>query len=105
MPVHPQDLPAAGSIESTLRQCATLGMCADADFATSQAATLAAIAARNANIVNGQRADQYALYQSLIAAVKLGFNILGSSVMTGASLATIYAAVDQNWQPGFSAAI
>ena len=98
---HVSDYAQLGSIESTLRQSATLSLCADADFLTDQATTLAAIATRNANILAGTRADLIDLYYALVAAVKLGFNLLGSTIMI-TDLATIYAAIDGNWAPGFA---
>lgn len=98
--IHVQDYVTAGSIESTLRQSATFGLIADADLATSQAVVLANIATRNATL----RSEYLPLYHDLIATIKIAFNLLGSTVMTGASLATVYAAVDQNWQPGFAVA-
>lgn len=101
---HVQDLVALGSVESSLRQAATLSLCADADFATDQATTLANIATRNALILAGQRPDLIAQYHALVQAVKLGFNLLGSTTMI-TDLATIYAAIDQNWQPGFAVAV
>ena len=97
---HVQDIVTAGSIESSLREAATLGLCADADFATDQATTLANIASRNAAILAGANPQLLGPYYRLVEAVKLGFNILGSTTMI-ADLATIYAAVDQTWQPGF----
>lgn len=97
---HVQDLSALGSIESSLRQAATLGIVADADFLTGQTETLAAIAARNVNL----RPDLLAQYHAAIAAVKLGFNLLGTTIMI-TDLATIYAAVDGNYQPGFAVAV
>lgn len=97
---HVQDLSALGSIESSLRQAATLGIVADADFATDQATTLANVATRNINL----RPDLQAQYQAAIAAIKLGFNLLGATVMI-TDLATIYAAIDQTWQPGFAVAV
>lgn len=101
---HVSDTVLQGSVESALREAATLGLCADADFATDQTTTLANIATRNANIVAGQRPDLYPAYQRLVAAVKVGFNTLGSTIMI-TDLATIYAAVDQTWQPGFAPAL
>ena len=98
---HVADYPALGSIESTLRQSATLSLCADADFATDQATTLANIATRNANILAGMNPGLYDLYVALVAAVKLGFNLLGATTMI-TDLATIYAAIDGTWAPGFA---
>ena len=98
MSIPVQDLPTAGSIESSLRQAATSGMVADADFATNEATTLANVATRNAIL----RPEQIPLYYSTRAAISLGFKLLGATLMTGGSLAAIYAAVDGNWQPGFA---
>ena len=97
---HVQDLSALGSIESSLRQAATLGIVADADFATDQATTLANVATRNVNL----RPDLLAQKEAAIAAIKLGFNLLGATIMI-TDLATIYAAVDGNYQPGFAVAV
>jgi hypothetical protein len=99
--IHVQDTVTAGSIESSLREAATASMVADADFATDQATILANIATRNAKIVSGQRPDLYGEYLRLVATIKLAWNLLGSATMTAGSLATIYAAIDQTWQPGF----
>ncbi len=101
---HVQDVVQLGSIESSLREAATLSLCADADFATDQATTLAAIATRNANILAGQSPTLLPKYLGLVEAVKLGFNLLGSTTMI-TDLATIYAAIDQTWQPGFGVAV
>jgi len=108
---HVMDLPALGSIESSLRQAAAFSpaLVADADFATDQATTLANIATRNATIVNGGRPDLYSQYRAVRRAVELGFNLLGSTVMTGGSLATIYTAAEANnsatWKIGFAVAL
>ena len=101
---HVSDFANLGSVESSLREAATAGLVADADFATDQATTLANIATRNANILAGQRPDLYGPYQRLVAAVKLGFNLLGSTTMI-TDLATIYAAIDQTWAPGFGVSV
>jgi hypothetical protein len=102
---HVSDYVHQGSVESSLREAETFGIVADADFATDQATTLANIATRNAKLLAGQRADQLSRYYAAVQAVKLGFNLLGTSVMTGGSLATIYAAVDQTWARGFGVAV
>lgn len=108
---HVMDLPALGSIESSLRQAAgwSTPMVADADFATDQATTLAAIATRNAAIVNGLRPDLYSQYRAVRRAVELGFNLLGNTIMTGGSLSSIYTACEANnsttWKPGFGVAL
>lgn len=95
---HVRDYATAGSIESTLRQCAAASLILDADLATDQATVLANLATRNANL----RPDLRSLYLTLIETIKIGFSLLGSTVMTGGSLATVYAAVDGTWQPGFA---
>ena len=104
MAIHVQDLANVGSIESSLRQAATLGLVLDADFATDQATTLANIAARNANILAGMSPGLLPQYYALVAAVKLGFNLLGATTMI-TDLATIYAAIDGTWGPGFAVAV
>lgn len=93
---HVTELPLEGSIESSLRQAATLGIVADADFTTDLATTVAAIEARNVNL------DVKLLPQKLAAlsAVRQGFKSLGATVMI-TDLATIYAAVAGTWGPGF----
>ena len=101
---HVQDLPALGSIESSLRQAATLSLIADADFATDEATTLANIATRNAKMIAGQEPDLYSQYLALIEAIELGFKLLGATTMI-TDLATIYAAVDGDWQGGFAVAV
>lgn len=93
---HAANIPLEGSIESSLRQAAAAGLCADADFGTDQATTLAAIATRNANV----HVSQQGLLQKLYHAVKVGYAVLGATVMN-ADLATIYAACAETWGPGF----
>jgi hypothetical protein len=102
---HVTDVVHQGSVESSLREAANFGIVADADFATDQATTLANIATRNAKLLAGQRADQLSRYYAAVQAVKLGFNLLGNTTMTSGSLATIYAAVDQTWAPGFGVGV
>lgn len=103
---HVADYALLGSVESTLRQCATAGMCADADFATDKATTLANIATRNTKMINSPytRPDHLSMYYRLVEAVKLGFNVLGSTTMI-TDLATIYAAIGDTWAPGFAPSI
>lgn len=101
MALHEKDVPLAGSVESTLRQAAAAGIVADADFTTDLATTLAAVDTRNASI----DPQNYPLYLSAKEAIKVGFNILGATVMT-ADLATIYAACPGgDWAPGFAVTI
>jgi hypothetical protein len=97
---HVQDISALGSVESSLRQAATLSIVADADFATDKATTLANIATRNVNL----RPELLPQYYAAIDAVKLGFNLLGATVMI-TDLATIYAEIEQTWQGGFGVAV
>lgn len=100
---HVQDLVHLGSVESSLRQALTLGLIADADFATDQATTLSNVATRNADIINGARAHLYSQYLAVVEAIKLGFNILGATTMI-TDTATIFAAIDETWQGGFAVA-
>lgn len=95
--IHVHDIPAVGAVESTLRQAATLGIVADADFSTNLATTLANIDARNADV----RSEYLPIVASAKEAVGLGFRILGSATMV-TDLATIYAAIPADWQPGFA---
>lgn len=104
--IHVQDLVHCGSIESSLRQAVTLGLLADADLTVDQTTTLAAIATRNASLLTTTfplRPDLLSQYYALVEAIKLGFKILGSTLMI-TDTATIYAAIDGNWQPGFAVA-
>lgn len=98
--VHVKDTVLLGSVESCLREAVTAGMLADADLATDQATTLANIATRNAKILAGQRPDLISEYYRLVEAIKVGFNVLGATIMI-TDTATIYAAIDGDWQPGF----
>lgn len=93
---HTADIPIQGSIESTFRQAAAAGLCADADFATDQATTLANIATRNAAL----HVSQQGLLQKLYHAVKVGFAVLGATTMIS-DLATIYTACEGTWAAGF----
>lgn len=98
---HASDYAQLGSIESTLRQAVTDGMLADADLATDQATILANLVTRNANIIAGARGDLYQRYLNLVQAIKLGVNLLGATIMI-TDTATIYAAIDGTWSPGFA---
>lgn len=101
MALHEKDVPLAGSVESTLRQAATAGIVADADFATDLATTLANVDTRNANV----KPENYAMYLAAKEAIKVGFNVLGATVMI-TDLATIYAACPGgDWAPGFAVTI
>lgn len=97
---HAQDTALLGSIESSLRQAATLSIVADADFATDEATTLANIEARNATL----RPELVPQKLAALEAVKLGFKMLGATTMI-TDLATIYAAIAGDWSPGFAVAV
>lgn len=99
MAVHVTELPFAGSIESTLRQGEQAGLITDADLTGSEAAVLVVIDARIAKLHVTQRA----LGISVKEAVKLITEATGNpALVTGGSLANIYAAIPGNWSPGFS---
>jgi len=121
MAIHVADIATAGSFESCMREGFAAGYCVAANFATDEATTLAAIAARSASVkalagqsgpqaYNGNSgSDNYVRYQRFIAAVKRGFilDTAGkSSVMIGGNEQAIYDLGDsQSWQPGFSGAL
>jgi hypothetical protein len=104
MSFHVQDLATLLSIESSLRQGVALGLVADADFATSEAVTLAAIDTRNAAV----RPDLIPQVYAVKEAVKLGFKMLGATTMI-TDTATIYTAIQtltgRAAAPGFAVAV
>ncbi len=77
-------------------------MIADSDLATDKATVLANLVTRNANLIAGMRGDVYNRYLSLVRAINLGFNLLGATIMI-TDTATIYAAIEGTWAPGFEA--
>lgn len=104
MATHVQDQALLGSIESSLRQAAQLGLVADADLATDKATILSNIETRNAKLIAGQEPDLFPQYLALREAIEVGCRVLGVTTMI-TDLATIYAAIDGDWQGGFAVGI
>jgi hypothetical protein len=102
MAIHVADFPLVGSIESILRMGAAQGLIADADLATSEAAVLAAITAKGAKL----HVSLHSLVLRLKQVIPLINRITGSTtLLTGGSLANIYAAIPGEWGQGFAPSI
>lgn len=100
--IHVADTALAGSVESVLRQAAALGIIANGDLAASEAAVIAAIEAKGAKL--------HVSYRPLVESVKKIIPFIGratgnNALVTGGSLANIYAAIAGDWGQGFSSAL
>ncbi len=99
MAIQVEDYALAGSIESMLRQGQQAGIIVDADFAGSEAAVIAAIEAKRSKM----HVSQQILIDSMKKAVPQITRVTGNAALvTGGSLANIYAAIDGTWQSGFT---
>ncbi|HXG84762.1 MAG TPA: hypothetical protein VNI84_12130 [Pyrinomonadaceae bacterium] len=96
---HVSEFPLLGSVESVLRQGAALGIIADADLAGSEAAVIAAVEAKGAKL--------HVTYRPLVESIKKIIPFItrttgNPALVTGGSLANIYAAAPGTWGHGFS---
>lgn len=98
---HVADIPLAGSVESGLRLGAALPIVADGDLAGSQAAALAAIDVKVGKLHVSQKQLAYGVKKSVELVSSLEG---GSTLVTGGSLANIYASVlfPGDWAAGFT---
>ncbi len=100
--IHVTDYALVGSVESVLRQGAALGIIADADLATSEAAVIAAIETKGAKL--------HVSYRPLVESIKKIIPFItkatgNNALVTGGSLANIYAVAPGTWGQGFSSAL
>ena len=95
MVVHSSQTALFGMVESSIRGAAASGVLADADLATSVVAVKAAIDAKKVHVSQTVQKIRAKRAIEVLPAVT-GDN----SLVTGGSLANIYAAVPGNWSAG-----